>query len=723
MRGLMKMAVAVLIFITSSGTSRAANEPTNPSTGLVVSVACNQFVLNWTNGNGAGRVVVMSTSSITSSNMPTDGTGYTAGAAYGTGTQIGNAYVVYAGSASTTTVTGLISGQQYYVAVFEYNGAGNGLNYLISSYPTATASGVGVSGSPAVSKSILCYGDTATLFGNFSNGLTYYWTSSNDTSLHTAITRNVIIRPSPASTTTSSVFSYSVSVQANNGCISSFPIAVTVAPPPAISSFGYPSVCPNSTPIPLNHESPSGGVYTGPVVNGQSVVRSTTSNPYNFFPYNSDTVPVQYRITYTYSGPVTVSGTTLSCTNIVPINITVYPTPVVNFEAPKFCAGQGSVMMTGGSPQYGLYQSPYITNNIFNTALSGAGTFPVIYYFQNNNGCANRDTDLVHVNTPPFVDLFPLDSVCLFEKDTLLNDVDPPGGYFYGEALPDSASGVFYSALADTGNSWVYYRYKDPSTECIAVDSSVMYVRPLPVLTLPDLPGRCMKTGPLQLNGATPAGGVYYGTRVVNDTYYSQIRYTGTTLPSATVIDTIRYRYTDPATTCTNRTFTTIEIWPQPDVRIQPSDTSIYLNETLLLDAGFPGSTYLWNTGATTQTIQVDTTGRGYGVFSISVRVTDTNGCFNRDTITVTILNAVGLNPLSVHQPIYNSYPNPFTEKALLDVPVAMSLYIIDEQGRVLSMQALKKGVNEIGSELPQGNYIGRLVYGNEHATFRFIRQ
>ena len=52
---------------------------------------------------------------------------------------------------------------------------------------------------------------------------------------------------------------------------------------------------------------------------------------------------------------------------------------------------------------------------------------------------------------------------------------------------------------------------------------------------------------------------------------------------------------------------------------------------TVTLNAGNPGSTYLWNTSAATQTIAVSSTG------TYTVTVTDINGCTGTDVINVTI--------------------------------------------------------------------------------------
>ncbi len=107
--------------------------PTAQSTSLTfTNVTSNSFNIGWTKGTGTGLnslVVIRSGSDVTSS--PADGTGYTANAAFGTGSQMGTGnYVVYAGSGNSVSVTGLTSSTIYYVAVYEYNGTAATTKYL-----------------------------------------------------------------------------------------------------------------------------------------------------------------------------------------------------------------------------------------------------------------------------------------------------------------------------------------------------------------------------------------------------------------------------------------------------------------------------------------------------------------------------------------------------------------------------------------------------------------
>ncbi len=79
-----------------------------------------------------------------------------------------------------------------------------------------------------------------------------------------------------------------------------------------------------------------------------------------------------------------------------------------------------------------------------------------------------------------------------------------------------------------------------------------------------------------------------------------------------------------------------VETGAPPEVDLG-NDTVINQGETLILDAGNPGSSYLWSTGDTTQTIQVSTA----GYYSVSVE----NCCgIDNDTIFVDIFDMLKNN-------------------------------------------------------------------------------
>jgi hypothetical protein len=86
------------------------------------------------------------------------------------------------------------------------------------------------------------------------------------------------------------------------------------------------------------------------------------------------------------------------------------------------------------------------------------------------------------------------------------------------------------------------------------------------------------------------------------------------------------------------------------------ADTSICDTESWTLDAGNPGSTYLWSTGDTTQMIQVYA--EQTGEESYSVEITDVNSCVSFDEIVIDWIVCTGTNETDGFQDLY-LFPNP----------------------------------------------------------------
>ncbi|MEP7141807.1 MAG: serine hydrolase [Ferruginibacter sp.] len=97
--------------------------------------------VNWTNGNGGNRVLVVRPDTLIDA-FPLDGSDYTGNAAFGSGDVLGsNNYIAYNGTGNSVTVTGLTPGKTYYFRVMEYNknsATGNNALYLLGSNPIAS---------------------------------------------------------------------------------------------------------------------------------------------------------------------------------------------------------------------------------------------------------------------------------------------------------------------------------------------------------------------------------------------------------------------------------------------------------------------------------------------------------------------------------------------------------------------------------------------------------
>lgn len=99
-----------------------ATAPTTSSSAFSATPFCTSAQVGFTAGNGARRIVVVSLSNF--AGTPANGTAYTANTTFGSGSTVGAGnFVVLNGTGNSVTITGLTPATNYFVKVFEYNGA------------------------------------------------------------------------------------------------------------------------------------------------------------------------------------------------------------------------------------------------------------------------------------------------------------------------------------------------------------------------------------------------------------------------------------------------------------------------------------------------------------------------------------------------------------------------------------------------------------------------
>ncbi len=111
------------LYLTPGETASQATPapPTVVSSNFSYSRPCDSdLILNWTSGNGQGRVVILSESPLNTT--PSNATNYNANFGYGLGDAIGNGYVVYNGGGNLVPPNLLQASTNYYVNIYEYNG-------------------------------------------------------------------------------------------------------------------------------------------------------------------------------------------------------------------------------------------------------------------------------------------------------------------------------------------------------------------------------------------------------------------------------------------------------------------------------------------------------------------------------------------------------------------------------------------------------------------------
>ncbi|MCD4794621.1 MAG: T9SS type A sorting domain-containing protein [Bacteroidales bacterium] len=105
------------------------------------SIGDNSMTISWTRGNGTAVMLVAHEGSAVNAD-PVPETSYTANSVFGSGSQIGTGnYVLYRGTGSSVSISGLNLATSYHFAVYEYNSADNCYN-LTELTGNATTTGV-----------------------------------------------------------------------------------------------------------------------------------------------------------------------------------------------------------------------------------------------------------------------------------------------------------------------------------------------------------------------------------------------------------------------------------------------------------------------------------------------------------------------------------------------------------------------------------------------------
>lgn len=163
-----------------------------------------------------------------------------------------------------------------------------------------------------------------------------------------------------------------------------------------------------------------------------------------------------------------------------------------------------------------------------------------------------------------------------------------------------------------------------------------------------------------------------------------------------------------------------VNVFPQPEVNLGP-DTSLCGSVTWMLDAGISSKEYLWSTGDTTQTIIVDTVGKGFGIQDISVETTDSLGCAGYDEILIEFVNCTGIDEQNSFE--IGIYPNPNNGQFHIETNNIegkyLKLIITDIAGAIVykneHIQVSEIGVSNVNAgKLKNGIYLISLSYKNK---------
>ena len=181
-----------------------------------------------------------------------------------------------------------------------------------------------------------------------------------------------------------------------------------------------------------------------------------------------------------------------------------------------------------------------------------------------------------------------------------------------------------------------------------------------------------------------------------------------------------------PGSCSTNSNVVNVVVKPVHPVNLGP-DTTVCGNAVVSLNAGSGASSYLWSTGAQTQTINVDSTGVSYGSKTISV-ITTKDSCESSDAIIITFIDCTGIDRFEKENTL-NIIPNPNTGEFIISnhgfAGKHLDITITDLQGRTVYSEFLSDFNSsqpiKLNTTLSQGVYTLRLSNETKSLSSKLI--
>jgi gliding motility-associated-like protein len=254
------------------------------------------------------------------------------------------------------------------------------------------------------------------------------------------------------------------------------------------------TVCSNNNAINLE-AFPEGGIWTGSGIVGQSSFDPNASGAGTF------------ELNYAYG-----LG---ECNTNENITIEVLPVPVIATDDQVVCASQDSIFLEA-TPAGGVW-SPmsvvFFNDSIFYPEQNGSGTYNFEYTYTGTNGCNNSSTSTIQVNALPQVSVDNA-TFCLSPESLSLPVASPNGGLFNGPGL---VNGNQFNA-SDAGGIGIYtlnYTYTDQNM-CTDSMSFTVEVIEAGSINAGEDNILCIDQGPFELDGFTPANGIWSGNGITN---------------------------------------------------------------------------------------------------------------------------------------------------------------------------------------------------------------
>ena len=320
-------------------------------------------------------------------------------------------------------------------------------------------------------------------------------------------------------------------------------------------------------------------------------------------------------------------------------------------EAPVVDAGANQSVCIGGSATIGgantasgvnppftfVWSDPLTLNNIAiaNPIATPTTTTNYIITVTDFKGCVNSDTVTVTVNQLPNAAITPVSSICVIEPALTLSAATT-GGTWTGNGITSTTNGTFNPTTAGIGTHTITYSVTD-NNGCSNSSTTTITVVAAPDASFTAPAQICVTATPVNLT-ATTAGGTWTG---------SGMSATGIFNPSAAGVGSHKVYYS-VTSTCTVMDSATIVVNALPSAAIT-GQSQICINASpITLSGATAGGTFSGN-GISGSTF--DPAVAGVGISKVYYSVTNTNGCSNIDSLSITV-NALPNATITVINPL-----------------------------------------------------------------------
>ena len=382
----------------------------------------------------------------------------------------------------------------------------------------------------------------------------------------------------------------SIVVTGNTGSIGSFIMGVSGVPYTSITTLSYPSsiFCGSTTFVTASLT----GITTGGFSASPSGLNLNSTNGLINALLSS---PGTYTVTFTPSVPCATGAT---------FSLTISPSPVISISSspastpPSICYGQTATLTASGATSYswstGATSSSIIVSPTITSTYSITGTA---------SGCSANNTLLLNVNPYPTISV-PSPTIC----NGTIASVSATGATTY-----TWNTGSTSSTLSVSPSSTTTYSVIGSLLGCSSINTTTVFVNPSPTITVSSA---TLCAGETTTISALGAASYTWSTGATSNTIAVS--------PSSSTT----YTVLGESLGCSTPFTASVSVTALPSISVN-SATLCVGQSTIISASG--ASTYIWNTGETTNSINVSPTSS-----SVYTVTGTTNGCSNTAFVSVT---------------------------------------------------------------------------------------